>query len=791
MAGAGEATTGTEARARTLAAFTLITALVYWPLWRGDVLFFRDLTRWSLPARWFVRTALAQGRSPLWNPDVGMGFAVLGDPLYGLFYPLNLLYLVGPAAWAVTAVSFLHLLLGGIGMMALARALRIGPAGHLVAGLAWALSGFTTSLWTAGILLQAAAWVPWCALGAVHLLRGDRPGAGAVARAAVPVGLAFLLGEIFVAVMAVGFGIVLGLLARLTDEARAEAASRGRWAGLGRPLAALALALALGGAAGAVNVIAAAAGAGGSERGAGFSRADAEVGSLHPARLLELGAPGMFGDPFEDYPGELVVGDPRLFKRPLTDSVYLGVITLALAALALGRGRRLALGLAAMALLALLLALGRHTPAHAIFRLVFALPFRYMRYPEKYLVLFVPAVALLAGLGAQRLAREAPGPVRRWAGLAFGLAALALLASWLFPAPVVPHTRQGALTALAMLGALVAAVWLGRRRQVPAAATVAVVALLALDLAMAVWPIQRVISASVLTTEPGAARTIRADAAARGERAPPRVFRSQHVDEWLQEHFPRRSAAQVERHNIETLASNTQAIFGIAAIDGYDAAVSARYLKLLKRARREGFRGLRLLATEYALLPLDAGWEKRARDAELVKLDQPLGLAGLYRVPRALPRVYFAGHAEIAGDEAAEARLFAEEVLAGRTVVLAPAAGAQASGEGGAGSCRLERFETARLEASCDSGTAGFAVFAEQHHPGWSAEVDGRPTPVLRANLVMRAVALPPGPHQVVLRFGEPRLAPSLVLSGAAWLAIALLAVASVVAERKGRRSAT
>src|SRR6185436_15609265 len=395
----------------------------------------------------------------------------------------------------------------------------------------------------------------------------------------------------------------------------------------------------------------------------------------------------------------------------------------ALAALALGRGRRLALGLASIALVTLLLALGRHTPLHGIFRTIAALPFRYMRYPEKYLVLFVPAVALLAGLGAQRLEQAPPWPLRRWAGLALGLAALALFASALFPAPVVPHTRQGALTALALLGAVAAAVWLGRRR--PLAAATAVVALLSLDLALAAWPLQRVTSVAALATPPSASRTIRQDATARGERATPRVWRSQHIDDWLREHARGRSAAQIERHNIETLASNTQAIFGIASIDGYDAAVSASYLKLYRRARREGLRGLRLLATDYALLPLDPLWEGRAREAGLVPLDRPLGIAALYRIPGALPRVYFTSRAEIADGDAAEARVFADDVLTGQTVVLAP--GAQPSSGANpvpAGSCTLERFEPTRLEAACDARAAGYVVFVEQHHPGWRADVD-------------------------------------------------------------------
>ena len=51
MAAPGDTVNARRAWARTLAVFIAITSLVYWPLWRGDVLFFRDLTRWIFPAR--------------------------------------------------------------------------------------------------------------------------------------------------------------------------------------------------------------------------------------------------------------------------------------------------------------------------------------------------------------------------------------------------------------------------------------------------------------------------------------------------------------------------------------------------------------------------------------------------------------------------------------------------------------------------------------------------------------------------------------------------------------------
>jgi len=52
--------------------------------------------------------------------------------------------------------------------------------------------------------------------------------------------------------------------------------------------------------------------------------------------------------------------------------------------------------------------------------------------------------------------------------------------------------------------------------------------------------------------------------------------------------------------------------------------------------------------------------------------------------------------------------------------------------------------------------TPGLVVLADLWHPGWVAEADGIPVPVLRVNHAIRGVALPPGRTTLVMRY-DPR----------------------------------
>jgi uncharacterized membrane protein YfhO len=91
---------------------------------------------------------------------------------------------------------------------------------------------------------------------------------------------------------------------------------------------------------------------------------------------------------------------------------------------------------------------------------------------------------------------------------------------------------------------------------------------------------------------------------------------------------------------------------------------------------------------------------------------------------------------------------------------------------------------TTRVALRAQASAPGFLVLADAYDPGWIATVDGQPAEVRRANVAFRAVAVPAGTHEVVLRY-----APSAVRRGLLVSALSgVLAVALLMATR-GMRS--
>jgi uncharacterized membrane protein YfhO len=88
---------------------------------------------------------------------------------------------------------------------------------------------------------------------------------------------------------------------------------------------------------------------------------------------------------------------------------------------------------------------------------------------------------------------------------------------------------------------------------------------------------------------------------------------------------------------------------------------------------------------------------------------------------------------------------------------------------------QLSSWSPGELEISARSARGRLLLVSEVWHPGWSARIDGAPAPVLRADLALMALWIPPGSRRVSMRFAPLLWTPSLAATAASGLAVLLL----------------
>jgi uncharacterized membrane protein YfhO len=93
----------------------------------------------------------------------------------------------------------------------------------------------------------------------------------------------------------------------------------------------------------------------------------------------------------------------------------------------------------------------------------------------------------------------------------------------------------------------------------------------------------------------------------------------------------------------------------------------------------------------------------------------------------------------------------------------------------------ITRYEPERVDVAVRTERPAVLVLADAWFPGWTATVDGAPTPVLKADLLLRAVPVPAGSHRVGFRYRPLSVRVGAIVS----LAAVGLGVGMVVAHRR------
>ncbi len=420
-----------------------------------------DLVLQNYPWKQFLRESLEAGEVPLWNPRQFSGIPFLAAGQHSGHYTFSLIYYILPLWLAYGWFTVFHLWVAGAGMYAFMRGLRTGRFGSVIAALAWQLSAFLVIGAVFPMILAAATWLPLLFL-LIDLCVRNQTLAGRPARplwtafAALALTLVLMAGH---AEMTYYVLLVAGIwgLARLLQRWQAV--------GLSEAVAAVPWLLAvvlIGMATAALQLLPLVEFAGMNFR-SGSASYEQVTGWAHPPRdVIQFLLPNFYGSPAQHsvtdvFNGQLVPlrSTEWGIKNYVEAALYSGLLTLALAALALGNLRR-GSQTRGLTLFFLLLTLAGLSFMFGLpsYRLLWLLPgIDQLHSPFRWVFAVSLGLAVLAGLGAERLVSGVDDAWRRRLGLALtalGLATLAgLLVLRLFFAQLEPLVER-AFRALAL-----------------------------------------------------------------------------------------------------------------------------------------------------------------------------------------------------------------------------------------------------------------------------------------------------------------------------------------------------
>lgn len=713
-----------------LAASAFLAGWLLLPFWNivtlqkinvQDDIYTSDLLNDRLPARAFVGKSLRNGALPFWMPGVYTGFPTLAAVEVGTLYPSNLI-LFGclPPYVAIAYAQVLPLFLAGLGTFLLARDHELPMASSLLSAGAFSLSGFFVCHLRQLNMVDAACWVP-LELALVERTIRHRPGR-APAALAVVWAVQLLAGHPQVSYFT-GLVLVAYLVARWRQIDRSHAAVGGfSWpARFARDRAVwkLGAAIVVGTLAAAVQLLPGIELAMMSHRQGGFTF---EQASMYPAPLESIWtfvAPYRYGDPgFDSY---------RLSGIFWEQYGYLGLLTALLAVVAVVFGWRepIVRLLGAMTIFSFLMVLGRNAPfffwTHRI------IPgMSYFRFPTRFLLFVELGIALLGGFGLRFVVERIRGSRGR---LAVGAAVLLLT-----------------------LGDL----WIHQMRQIPRASWKDWTSPIATERFLSAeresspepWRYYSLDSTAVHTATFHAARGWGSDLG-------PFV----RLRAMLQPSFNLLFDLESPDGYVNLAPRPYEALWGSEKVSGF-VRPSGTQLGDQWLLKPEVAKLLRLFNVRYVISA------PPVISPDLVLAAETAEGARIYRLKEPLPRAFVVGSVVRAESEEKAIELLRspsfdpqeKALIHDEPVVLPPDAAPSRD-------VVVTGRSNTTISLRAILARPGLLVLSEGYYPGWKAKVDGVDAPIIRANLMMRAVALPAGEHDVKFEFHSRTITAGWIVS--------------------------
>jgi hypothetical protein len=135
--------------------------LFYGFFFQGKTFYERDSTLLETPVRMHAAQLLRQGNFALWTDSHGHGQPFLANPKIAIFYPTTLLYLFLPFFVAFKIHYLIHPIIGWLGMYLLAKSYGLSRKASFLASSLFFFSGMYLSSFEFYNHIAAIAWMMW------------------------------------------------------------------------------------------------------------------------------------------------------------------------------------------------------------------------------------------------------------------------------------------------------------------------------------------------------------------------------------------------------------------------------------------------------------------------------------------------------------------------------------------------------------------------------------------------------------------------------------------------------
>ena len=680
----------------------------------------RDFGFFAYPLAHFQQECFRHGELPFWNPYNNCGAPFLAQWNTMPLYPPALFYLALPLTWSLGVFSLLHLWWAGFGMYFLARRWTGNNFAAAFAGTAFAFNGFTLNLVMWPSHIATFSWLPWVVLAAELAWR---EGGRKIIFAAVAGAMQMLAGGPETILFT--WLIVAALWLQQFMNGR-DASSPPRGAMLRRfPLVVL-LVVSLS-AAQLLPFLDLAAHA---QRGSGFADLRWSLPGFGLANFL---VPMAFGSTHTE-------GIFFQHSQAWTSSYYLGLGTLWLALLALGyvHERRVWL-LGGAAGIALLFALGENTFVYPLVRKLIP-QLSFITYPVKYIAVVVFAGPLLAAFALANF------PKNQKRILPLGAILLSLIAGILLWMQLAPFPGDDSLAAL--LNGFSRAAFL-----LATGAILFVLARKAKSPLLRFAPLALVLVAwlDVLTHEPTQNPTVSPGVYGLNLARTKLAMSPQPELSDARAMLSPAAALELNRFAVSDpknnflakrlgYCANVNLLDAVPKVDGFFSLTPREFDGLLRLIYENpqkdfspllAFMGVAQVTSPTNLL----AWQARTRFQPLVT----------------------AGQRPVFLDELDTLLAFGRNDFDGTQIVFLPPSEKSfvTTSNPAAAKILAVKFGNRTVDIAAEADKPSLVVVAQTYYQNWRATVDGRPAPLLHANVAFQAVPIPAGAHAVRLTYQD------------------------------------